>query len=148
MSEAKWLEIMAYADGELDAARTADIERLLANDADAAALHRELAGIRALVRGHEPAGKVADSREFYWSQIRQRIAAEEPVQRRASSGSASRLTWLRWLVPALGLAAIGLVLVVQQQPVGRGITDNASATEAGAMTFTSDADGVTIRWIN
>lgn len=144
MSDDQLLEIMAYADGELAANRTVDVEQLLNSNPSATALHRELAGIRTLVRSHEPAGQIADTREFYWSQIQRRIAAEEQVANRKSPALPLPLNWLRWLVPALGVAAVALIAVVQPRPVAAVI----AGTEASAMTFTSEADGVTIRWIN
>ena len=152
MSDEQLLEIMALADGELDGTRKAAVARWLADDSSAAALHRELSGIRTLVRAHEPAGAVPDSREFYWSQIQRRITTEERAAERKSPAKTSPLHWLRWLVPTLGLAAVALVIVVQQQPGASVIAGNGpsltAGTDASAMTFTSDADGVTIRWIN
>jgi anti-sigma factor RsiW len=144
MSDDQLLEIMAYADGELAANRKVGVEQLLSSNPSAAALHRELAGIRTLVRSNEPTGQIADTREFYWSQIQRRIAAEESAANHKSPARSSPLNWLRWLVPALGVAAVALIAVFQPRPVAAVI----AGSEASAMTFTSDSDGVTIRWIN
>ena len=152
MSDEQLLEIMAHADGELDAARWPAVEKLLTNDGGAAALHRELAATRALLRAHEPVATVPDSREFYWSQIQRRIALEERAAERAAPAKTPALGWLRWLAPALGVAAVALVVTSLQRPVSTIVASNSpgltSGSEASSMTFTSEADGVTISWIN
>ena len=144
MSDRQLLEIMAYADGELDASRRLEVEKRIAEDPSAAALHRELTASAALLRAHEPLGTVPETREFYWSQIQRRIAAEEQAEARARAPKAPAFGWLRWLAPAIGAAAVALVVTYQQRP---GPTILAVG-EASSMTFTSEADGVTISWIN
>lgn len=144
MSDTQLLEIMAYSDGELDASRHRDVEKLIAEDPSAAALHQELTACANLLRAHEPLGTVPETREFYWSQIQRRIAAEEQAAARAKAPKAPTFGWLRWLAPAIGVAALALVVTYQQRP---GPTILAVG-EASSMTFTSEADGVTISWIN
>ena len=144
MSDQQLLEIMAYADGELAASRRHDVEKLITEDPAAAALHQELAACAKLLRAHEPLGTVPETREFYWSQIQRRIAAEEQAAARAKAPKAPAFGWLRWLAPAIGVAAVALVVTYQQRP---GPTILAGS-EASSMTFTSEADGVTISWIN
>lgn len=134
------LEIQAYADGELEAARRAEVERLLQADPSARALHKELCQMRAAVQAHEPAGRVADSREFYWSQIQRRIAAEDTAAARQPK-AAPVFHWLRWLAPILGVAALALIFTLRSGAP-------SSLANASAMTFRSDNDGLTIHWIN
>lgn len=152
MSDEQLLEIMAHADGELASARQPAVEQLLASNPTAAALHKELVATRELLRAHEPVATVPDSRGFYWSQIQRRIAAEERAAERAAPAKASALPWLRWLAPAAGLAAVALVVVLQQGSGPAVVASNgpglAAGSEANGMTFTSEADGVTISWIN
>jgi anti-sigma factor RsiW len=144
MSDRQLLEIMAYADGELDASRRHEVEKQIAEDPSAAALHLELTACAALLRAHEPLGAVPETREFYWSRIQRRIAAEEQAAARAKATKVPAFGWLRWLAPAIGVAALALVVTYQQRP---GPTILAVG-EASSMTFTSEADGVTISWIN
>lgn len=139
------LDLQAYVDGELDATRRAEVERVLQNNAEARELVAGLRAIGQLVADNEPVHRVPVSREFYWSQIQRRIESGERV---ASAGAPAKpasaaLHWLRWLVPALGVAAVAVVISVQRphQP-GQAIADT------GTVTFHSDADGVTIHWIN
>jgi anti-sigma factor RsiW len=134
------LEIQAYADGELDAARRADVERLVRDDAQAADLQTELLAVGQAVRTHEPAGTVPETREFYWSQLQRRIAAEESAANRPAQPGALR-NWLRWLAPALGVAALALIFTMRSGPA-------ATLADASVMTFRSDNDGLTIHWIN
>ncbi|HTH49587.1 MAG TPA: hypothetical protein VMB21_18885 [Candidatus Limnocylindria bacterium] len=151
MSSEQMLEIMAHVDGELDAGHQARVQQLLGSDADAAALHRELAQMRQLVRSHEPAGCVPDTREFYWSQIQRRIESEARATARVTAPKSGVLTWLRWLAPALGVAAVAVIVVLQQSSPKLSELANAvdsTQPEATSLTFRSDADGVTVHWIN
>jgi anti-sigma factor RsiW len=152
MSNEKLLKIMAHVDGELTGSRCVEVDDLLAGDTAAAALHGELAATRELLRTHEPAGSVPDSREFYWSQIRRRIEEQERGFAREGSSWTSAFRWLRWLAPALGVAAVALIVALQQRSgsaIVAGLDSRGdSIGEATSMTFTSESDGVTIRWIN
>jgi len=136
------LDLQAYVDGELGADRRAEVERLLKDaDAESRQLVDGLRQIAQLVRENEPAATVPDSREFYWSQIQRRIAAEESRGSRAKVAS-NAIRWLRWIAPALGVAAVAVVLTLPKKDLsGQGFAD------ATTMTFHSDADGLTIHWI-
>jgi anti-sigma factor RsiW len=134
------LELQASVDGELEAGRKPGVERLMLNDATAAALAAELSAVRTAVRTHESAVTVPESREFYWSQIQRRIAAEEAVEAR-KRGSRTILGWIRWLAPAFGVAAVVAVLTMR---TGSSI----ALADASVMTFRSDADAITIHWLN
>ena len=152
MSSEQMLEIMAQVDGELAAGRQADVQRLLATDAEAAALHRELSTMRQAIRAHEPLGHVADSREFYWSQIQRRIDQEARAAAHAANPKPQLSSWLRWLVPAIGVAAVAVVMSLQQtaSPTIKEMasTVDSSQAEASSLTYRSEADGVTVHWIN
>lgn len=144
------LDLQAYVDGELDATRRAEIERVLQNDAEAQHLVEGLQALGKLVREHEPAHSVPASRAFYWSQIQRRIDSAEAREAAARPESVatppvkSALQWLRWLIPALGVAAVAVIVSVQRPSAGA----NADASDTQSLTFHSDSDGVTIAWIN
>jgi hypothetical protein len=134
------LEIQAHADGQLALGRRAEVDRWLRENPVAASLRTELVTVRQAVREHEPDAIVPVTREFYWSQIQRRIAVEEAaLNRAAKTGSIS--SWVRWLAPALGVAALALILTLKSGAAG-GLAD------ATVMTFRSDNDGLTIHWIN
>lgn len=134
------LEIQALVDGQLEAGRKPEVERFMQDDAAAAALAAELIAVRAAVRTHESNLTVPESREFYWSQIQRRIAAAEVVEAR-KPGSGTILGWIRWLAPALGVAAVAAVLAMRTG-------SSATLADASVMTFRSDADAITIHWLN
>jgi len=144
------LDLQAYVDGELDASRRAEIERVLQNDAEARNLVEGLRALGKLVREHEPAHSVPASRAFYWSQIQRRIDSAEARDTATSTPASSTppvksaLQWLRWLIPALGVAAVAVVVSVQRPNSGTG----TESTDTQSLTFHSDSDGVTIAWIN
>jgi anti-sigma-K factor RskA len=151
MSTETCLEIQAYVDGELDAPRRAAVERLCADDLTARRLLDGLAGVRGMLRANEPEHWVPDSREFYWSQIQRRIAATEREAHRPASRHSPLLGVLRWLVPAAGIATVAMIFAFQHNatPSGGTFAANNSAMEPNSSTvFRSDADGVTVHWIN
>lgn len=54
LSSEKMMQLMAYADGELEGAERAEIEKLVASDADAARFVEQVAGLGDFVKdGHE-----------------------------------------------------------------------------------------------
>jgi anti-sigma factor RsiW len=134
------LEIQAKLDGQLEPSRDREVERWLREDASASALRDELLAVRKAIREHEPAAAVPESREFYWSQIQRRIAAEAAIESRGAKGG-SLVSWIRWLAPALGIAALAVIVTM------RSGTSSALA-DASVMTFHSDNDALTIHWIN
>jgi len=150
MNEKEWtLDLQAYVDGELEPSRRADVERVLAGDAEARELAAALRSLGELVRAHEPLARVPETREFYWSQIQRRIAAAEAAEGREARPATGALNWLRWLAPALGVAAVAVFVVLprdgRENPT---LASNGPVEDAVSMTFRSDADGVTIHWIN
>jgi len=136
------LEIQALVDGQLEAVRKPEVQRLIQEDVAAAALALELSALHTVVRTHESALTVPESREFYWSQIQRRIVAGDAVATRKRD-SGTILGWIRWLAPALGVAA--MVVVISRALIG---PVGGPVASADVLTFRSDIDRVTIHWIN
>lgn len=142
------LEIQAYVDGELDAARRATVESLCSTDPAARRLLEDLASFRDCVQGHEPEFSVPETREFYWSQIQRQLkspAAPAPAQ------ISPWLNWVRWLVPVAGLAAVAYLIALprSEAPASRTLASVSPASmEASSVVYRSEADGVTVHWIN
>jgi anti-sigma factor RsiW len=139
------LDLQAYVDGELSEERRRQIEATLPADLDAQELVAGLRQLGTLIRAHEPVATVPAAREFYWSQIRRQIEAEQP---KAPAASAA-LGWLRWLIPAMGVAAVAVVVSTQQTP--REITlaggGDVTVVDVSSTVFRSESDGVTVHWI-
>ncbi|MDH4374448.1 MAG: hypothetical protein RLZZ582_2054 [Verrucomicrobiota bacterium] len=139
------LDLQAYVDGELSEERRRQIEATLPADLDAQELVAGLRQLGTLIRAHEPVATVPAAREFYWNQIRRQIEAEQP---KAPAASAA-LGWLRWLIPAMGVAAVAVVVSTQQTP--REITlaggGDVTAVDVSSTVFRSESDGVTVHWI-
>ena len=139
------LDLQAYVDGELSEERRRQIEATLPADLDAQELVAGLRQLGTLIRAHEPVVTVPAAREFYWSQIRRQIEAEQP---KAPAASAA-LGWLRWLIPAMGVAAVAVVVSTQQTP--REITlaggGDVTVVDVSSTVFRSESDGVTVHWI-
>jgi anti-sigma factor RsiW len=139
------LDLQAYVDGELSEERRRQIEATLPADLDAQELVAGLRQLGTLIRAHEPVATVPAAREFYWNQIRRQIEAEQP---KAPAASAA-LGWLRWLIPAMGVAAVAVVVSTQQTP--REITlaggGDVTVVDVSSTVFRSESDGVTVHWI-
>jgi len=139
------LDLQAYVDGELPEERRRQVEAALPADLDAQELVTGLRQLGTLIRAYEPTTTVPVTREFYWSQIRRQIEAEQP---KAPAASAA-LGWLRWLIPAMGVAAVAVVISTQQTP--REITlaggGDVTVVDVSSTVFRSESDGVTVHWI-
>jgi anti-sigma factor RsiW len=139
------LDLQAYVDGELSEERRRQIEATLPADLDAQELVAGLRQLGTLIRAHEPVATVPAAREFYWNQIRRQIEAEQPKAPAASAAWG----WLRWLIPAMGVAAVAVVVSTQQTP--REITlaggGDVTAVDVSSTVFRSESDGVTVHWI-
>ncbi len=143
------LELQAYVDGELDGRRRVEVERMLAGDAEARAIVEELRQLSRLVQANEPDIRVPETREFYWSQIQRQIASAEVKGTRGSKPGSVGGQWLRWLVPAFGVAALAVMLLPGNTTGGTGAGKGfADLGDPVSLTFHSDTDGITIHWIN
>ena len=150
----QYLELQAYADGELPPERRAQAEHDLAADPEARAIVESFRLLRQVVRNHEAGCTVPASREFYWSRIRSQIdRAEKSEQRPARSSTPAVGRWLRWFIPVFGAAAVAVSMMVYRsgsggQGSGEFFAKDEGSEHSGAMTFRSEADGVTICWID
>ena len=141
------LDLQAYVDGELPSERRAAVEAALAGDANARDLVAGLRCLSELVRANEPVLRVPASREFYWSQIQRQIERAENQEATRPAGFA--LGWLRWLVPAVGAAAVAVVISLRpgREEVTLAAGFDSVQTDSSAVVFRSESDGVTIHWI-
>ena len=139
------LDLQAYVDGELTEEGRRQVEAALPGDLDAQELVAGLRQLGTLIRAHEPVATVPASREFYWSQIRRQIEAEQP---KAPAASAA-LGWLRWLIPAMGVAAIAVVVSTRPVPGEMTLAGGGDVTvvDVSSTVFRSESDGVTVHWI-
>ncbi len=141
------LEIQSSVDGQLDNQRRGAVARLMSSDTEARELHQQLTSVRMALRQHEPAIPVPESREFYWSQIERRLQVGKMAS--VSAPSHSLAIW-RWLAPMVGLSAV--VAVIALQPFAssglHSFQVGPGNPQATTVTFSSEADGVTIHWIN
>jgi anti-sigma factor RsiW len=150
MNTNQQLEIQAYVDGQLAVADARRVERQMAEDPAGAALAAELRLVRDTVRDGEPVMAVPETREFYFSQIQRRIAAEEKAASRTSAPAAgSPLQWLRRLfLPVAGVAAVAVVSMfsLRTGPYIPGEMVIASE-EMGAITFRSEQNQLTVVYL-
>jgi anti-sigma factor RsiW len=146
------LKLQAFLDGELPEKEAREVAARLARDSEATALLAEFRNTRQALAGFEPALKLPESREFYWSKIERQIQRLEPAPRAAESPSLF-LRLRRLLVPAGAVAA--LVIAGFFAIKGGNFGGSLSATEVetalddtGAFTYTDQAQGMTVVWLS
>lgn len=153
------LKLQAYLDGELTAAEAAEVERWMDQDAQMAALSKELKQTTAALKAGEPEVKCPETRDFYWSKIARGIEVEE---RQATRRRTSDLPWWRKLMLPVGaLAAVALTLtMLQTVPKDPHITPSGESVELakaiseveqldesmGSITYNDSSEGVTVVW--
>ena len=113
MNQENRLEIQAWLDSELPPQRAAQISNLVQSNDQAKTLADELRMVQSTLRNGETQTQVADTRDFYWSQIELQIEAEEPIptveEPKLTPSPVASL--MRWVVPAGSLAAIFALII-------------------------------------
>ncbi len=113
MNQENRLEIQAWLDSELPPQRAAQISNLVQSNDQAKTLADELRMVQSTLRNGETQTQVADTRDFYWSQIELQIEAEEPIptveEPKLTPSPVAGL--MRWVVPAGSLAAIFALII-------------------------------------
>jgi anti-sigma factor RsiW len=147
------LQLQALLDGELSASEVPVIAHRLEQDPEARRLYDELELTRAVLSRCEPEHKIPETRDFYWSRIRQAIERGEPVGTVSESGWWRG--WLRWMVPAGATALLGLFLLQrtwvgpEQEPVLVSAEHQVETllAEATSISFRSESAGMTVVWV-
>ena len=152
MTEEQQLKLQAFLDGELPEEDANEVAAWLARDAEATDLLAELRNTRKALADYEPALKLPESREFYWSKIQREIQRLEPIQAPAKSASVSAL--LRRLLVPLGAAAVLVIagILAFQQFSNQGEIPrpqvNAILADVGAIHYRDQAQGMTVIWLS
>jgi anti-sigma factor RsiW len=148
MTQEQQLKLQAFLDGELSETDTREVAAWVARDADATALVGELKNTRNALKDFEPALKVPDSREFYWSKIKREIERTAPAP--APAETVSLFTWLRRVLMPLGaVAALALVAMLTLHSGGqRTVAVNSLLADAGAFTYRDESQGMTVVWLS
>jgi len=152
MTEEQQLKLQAFLDGELPEKDAQEVAAWAARDADATDLLAELRNTRKALADYEPALKLPESREFYWSKIQREIQRLEPVQ--APVKPVSIFTLLRRLLMPLGAVAVLAVagILAFQHFGNQGETPraqvNAMLADAGAFTYRDQSQGMTVIWLS
>lgn len=154
MTEEQQLKLQAFLDGELSEKEARDVAAWLARDAEASDLLAELRNTRKALADYEPALKLPESREFYWSKIQREIQRLEPVEAPAKSVSIFALL-RRVLVPLGSVAVLVIAGVLAYQRFGNhGETPRAQVSamlavaDAGAIHYRDQAQGMTVIWLS
>ncbi len=163
--------LQSWVDGQLDPTTAQEVARWVEAEPEARQLSENLRQVRQRVRDHEPARRVPESREFYWSKIRKGIEAgdaAEAARTPARRGAWTGIHWWRWLFPVGAAALILLVLrpgmprngdfrpVAQVSSLETASTEGAVVSgheietpspELSSLTFYSSQDAMTVVWV-
>lgn len=153
MTEEQQLKLQAFLDGELPEGEAREVAALVARDADARDLLAEVRNTRQALANFEPALKLPESREFYWSKIQREIGRLEPVE--APAQSVFWYALVRRVVVPLGalavLAIAGVFAYRELSPAPASASQSgqlkAMLADAGAFTFRNQSEGVTVVWL-
>lgn len=145
------LKLQSYLDGELPEAEAREVAHWVAQDQDAVALLTELRQTRKALAGIEEGIKLPESREFYWSKIQREIERQEAPAPQPSTAVPFMVRLRRLLMPAAGLAVIGLLAMVVTREAGTGSSDSSAETaleDSGAFTYHDYSAGATLVWLS
>src|SRR5262245_32747545 len=134
----KQLKLQAFLDGELPEKEAREVASLVARDAEAADLLKELRNTRQAIAGFEQGVKLPETREFFWSKIErdiQRLEAAKPGPARPLMARFWRL-----LVPVGALAGLALAALIGGTQLGlwhpSGVSDaEMTLADSGAFTY-------------
>lgn len=139
------LKLQALLDGELDARDVREVEALLTQDAQSAALMQELKWTKGALVGNDAEVALPETREFFWSKVERTIAIEE---KQAAAAPAERAWWLKLLYPATGLAAMVAVMFVVSGGRTTDGADSESVTEdVNAVSFRSESEQMSVVYV-
>ena len=140
------LKLQALVDGELDAREVREVEALLAQDAQSAALMQELKWAKGALVGNDAEVALPETREFFWSKVERAIAIEE--KQAAVAAPAERAWWLKLLYPATGLAAMVAVMFVVSGGRSTDGADSESVPEdVNAVSFRSESEQMSVVYV-
>jgi anti-sigma factor RsiW len=146
------LKVMAYLDNELSPADARKVGTWISTNPEARDLYNELKETRELLMQNEPALRLPESREFFWSKIERAIASSE-----REPATAVRPWWTRFVAPVVGAVALFAVML---SLVDRGggsvpvaisevpIHEFEEGQNVSTITFRSEAEGVTVVWLS
>lgn len=150
MNEDFQLKLQAYVDGELSEREAREVESALAGDAAARALVAELRNTNSALAVFDAEIKLPESREFHWSKIKRQIEREQTP---APVPAKSIPWWQRFLIPAGGIAALVIAVLIglkQNKPLIKGPfnTVETHLSDSGAMTYRDQSEGLTVVWLS
>jgi anti-sigma factor RsiW len=143
------LKLQSYLDGELSEAEGREVAEWLSRDPAAAALLTELRQTRQALVGFEESVRLPESREFYWSKIQREIQRQEAPTPSRAPGLLYQLR--RFLVPATGVAVLGLVALMVTREAGTTGPETSAETaleDSGAFTYHDYSAGATLVWLS
>lgn len=147
MNTNEMLNLQAHLDGELSPREAAKVESLVARDAEAKALFTELKHTREALAANEPEVVLPESREFHWSKIAREIERYESkpafVRQVGTPG-----WWLKYFSPVAAVAMVVFAAVlVPTMKDSDSDAQTAPAPEASSVVFRSQAEGMTVIWL-
>ncbi|MBM3837693.1 MAG: hypothetical protein FJ398_06970 [Verrucomicrobia bacterium] len=154
MNTENLLKLQACLDGELTAEQARQVNAWLASDTEAQAVCQHLRDTKTLLAGNELPAELPETREFYWSKIQREITRLEAESNREPAPVSARW-WMRLAVPLAGVTVLVVFLLLMVKPLspssaiaGYFHEIDTPVEEANAISFHSQAAGMTVVWID
>ena len=145
------LKLQAYLDGELSESEAREVANWLAKDREAVALHAELRNTRQAMAGQEIGVELPESREFFWSKVRNQIEMEQPEPVRAAPSLLAG--WRRFLMPAAAFAALMIAFFLANEQFGflpgsQVAKLETTRSDPGTFIYRDYSAGSTLVWLS
>jgi anti-sigma factor RsiW len=158
MNEDQLLQLQAWIDGELPEEEARRVQALLSTNPEAEAIVAELKTTKGFLAGNEPALRVPETREFYWSKISreiERTEAAEVATRTPAPAPSWLLAWRRFLVPVSSLAMVAFLSVLslnlyqraQQDPLQHLVEVENLDETIGSISYKSQSENMFVVYL-
>ena len=142
MNAEQLLKLQAYVDGELSRWRVGRVQRRIANDPEAQQVVAELQTTKRFLAGNEVERSLPEDPQFYWSRIRQALAAADLKQEAAEMPA---LSWRRILAPLAGVAMAVFLAIAGFKWAPSSAIDESFRHIAEIENLSEDTDSVSFR---
>ena len=152
MNQETQLKLQAFLDGELSGRDQRTTANMIEQDAESRSLYAELRLVKELCKVGEPALKVPETREFYWSKI-ERAIIRDSVRAESPSRAKTHSWWYRWAAPLAGaavlVAAVLTTLKLTTPPASVNYLHEIETPleDTSAISFHSQSAGMTVVWV-
>lgn len=138
------LKLQAWVDGELPQGEAPQMAAFVQEQSAAQALVAELRVTKAFLAGNEPAVKLPESGDFYWSKIQRAIEREEKAAAKPP-GVSWTFAWRRLMAPLSGVALIAFLSILSLNVFQRQSVDDGAKYLVEVENLSDDIGSISYR---